>query len=140
MVGGGTQWMHSICVSQFPIYLFLGIKLLTILNYISLNYANPAIITKWYDHPCQSCAAAGQMCVCLHIVHPSTSNVFHTNSNCSYIKRYYYIFFTLVHSVVKFGHTWFLSYYYSMRDICIFPSLVSPITLCSHRLLLQPCM
>lgn len=56
----------------------------------------------------------------------SLGSVLHKNSNCSYIKRYYYIPFILVYTVVKFGCTCFLTYCYSVRDSCRFISCPFP--------------
>jgi hypothetical protein len=125
----GTKWMQSICVSQFPHFHLSGNRAtdhckLKLYNY-SLLPANLTMITKWFTRPYQSCAVAGQVCVSFFklctINDQSLGSVIHKNSSCSYIKRSYY---TIVHSVVKFGCIWFLTYYYSIRNTCVFPFLV----------------
>jgi hypothetical protein len=129
--------MHSICVSQFPHFPLSGNRPTDVFKLNSLHSANLTVITKWSAHPCQSCAPAHQVCVSFFML--CTINIqslgsgFHKNSSCSYIKRYYY---TLVHSVVKFGRIWFLTYCYSTRNASRFLYLSLPIIFYTHRLLL----
>lgn len=93
------------------------------------------MITKWFVHRYQSSAVAGQVCVSFFMFcavnNQSLGSVFHINSSCSYIKRYYYI---LVHSVVKFGCVSFLTSCHSVNDTCVFPFLVI-LHLYIHRLI-----
>lgn len=80
----------------------------------------PARVVLWPT----KCAFLSSYCASINI--QSLGSVFHKNSNCSYIKRYYYIPFNLVHTVVKFGCTCFLTYCYSVRVSCRFLSCPFP--------------
>lgn len=111
---------------DFKLYIY------SIITLIQQSLPSDTIIPAKVVLQLAECAFLSSRCASINI--QSLGSFFHTNSNCSYIKRYYYILFTLVHSVVKFGHIWFLTYCYSIRYLDIFISCPSHHTLQSQTI------